>query len=398
MTASNDGPSKPSAKTYNLLYAKSGNGCAFPGCKNPITIGQTLVGNVCHIKAANPGGPRYDSKQTNEERHGYDNLLLMCSIHNKVIDDDEATYTVERLKQMKGTHEAESAPIPEENVEFAVGLLVSGGTSTTQARDVNITAINPQSSIVAGVYQNIVHNYGSPLASGASVAAPQIPNFVFVFGAPLGDNNSAMWMMMVKHYGPGPAHNCTIDFYDKDRMNIRHQWLLKHPGIPFPPPDLVGEFRHQINVPEAGPEGPLPSFNWSPLDPDRQHYTVSISSRDGVFVEDWGVTRVNGHLRTKLTIQRGPQWIEKNPNSDPLVFRLEDPEFTSAPLLTEARQSSAAKVHPGWKPNHRFEVPVVIVDHNGNLQAVAGVKAPDGTTVNDFGAWNILTRHYGDDG
>jgi hypothetical protein len=45
MNSSNDGPSKPSAKTYNLLYAKSSNGCAFPGCKNPITVDQTLVGN-----------------------------------------------------------------------------------------------------------------------------------------------------------------------------------------------------------------------------------------------------------------------------------------------------------------------------------------------------------------
>src|SRR6185437_11629315 len=126
MNSSNGGPSKPSAKTYNLLYAKSSNRCAFPGCKNAITDGQTLVGNVCHIKAAKPGGPRYDPKQTNEERHGYENLLLMCSIHNKVVDSDEATYTVERLKQMKADHEAASTSISEENVKLAVELLVSG--------------------------------------------------------------------------------------------------------------------------------------------------------------------------------------------------------------------------------------------------------------------------------
>jgi hypothetical protein len=397
MNSANDGPSRPSAKTYNLLYAKSSNCCAFPGCTNPITIGQTLVGNVCHIKAASSGGPRYDPKQTNEDRHGYENLLLMCSIHNKIVDSDEAAYTVERLKQMKADHEARSMPISDEDKRLAVNLLVSARGQTTLAGDITVTAANPQNSVVAGVYQNIVHNYGSQSATRTAAGAPQVPNFVFVFGAPLGDNNSATWMMMLKHYGPGPAHNCTIDFYDKDRTNIRHQWLLGRPDTPFPPADLVGEFRYQARLSEAGPEGPLPSFNWTPLDPDRQHYSASISSRDGVFVESWEVTRVNGHLRAKITIERGPQWVEKNPHSDPLVFKLEDPEFTSVPLLTEIPPTNASRVHPGWKPNHRFEVPVVIIDSNGNMQVMAGVRAPDGSTIRDFGAWNILTRHYGDD-
>src|SRR6185312_7103584 len=101
----------------------------------------------------------------------------------------------------------------------AVELLVSGdGAATIQAGEINVNATNPQNSVVAGVYQNIVHNYGSQLASIPAVAAIQIPSFVFVFGAPLGDNNSSTWMMLLKHYGPGPAHNCTIDFYDKDRI------------------------------------------------------------------------------------------------------------------------------------------------------------------------------------
>ena len=59
---------------------------------------------------------------------------------------------------------------------------------------------------------------------------------------------------MAKHYGPGPAHNCTIDFYDKDRINIQHEWLLKHPDSPFAPHELVGDVRHQIRIAEAGSE------------------------------------------------------------------------------------------------------------------------------------------------
>jgi hypothetical protein len=224
------------------------------------------------------------------------------------------------------------------------------------------------------------------------------PSLVFVFGVPLGDNDSASWMMMLRHFGPNPAHNCSIDFFDDDRKNIEHQWLAAHPDSPFPPPGLAaGESQKHVYVAETGPEGSPGGFSWNPLDPDRQHYTVSISCRDGVFVERWEVTRVDGILRSTITIARGPQWVEKNPNLDPVVFRCSDPELVSAPLANELPKSGKARVvHPGWKPKHRFEVPAAIIDPNGQIQVMSGVKLPDGSTLTDFGCWNILTRHFGD--
>ena len=224
------------------------------------------------------------------------------------------------------------------------------------------------------------------------------PSLVFIFGAPLGDNNSATWVMMLKHFGPGPAHNCDIGFYDDDRKNIEHQWLVQHPNTPFPPPGLAGKSQEHMHIAEAGPEGASGNFNWTPLDPDRQHYTVSISCRDGVFVEKWEVTRVNGILRSRITIERGPQWIEKNPGIDPLIFKLEDPEFIALPLAAKVPDLTSGKlVHPGWKPKHRFEVPVAIIDPNSNIQVMSGAKQPDGSIRTDFGSWNILTKHFGDE-
>ncbi|MFZ0212195.1 MAG: hypothetical protein WBE20_08960 [Candidatus Acidiferrales bacterium] len=226
---------------------------------------------------------------------------------------------------------------------------------------------------------------------------PLTPNLVFVFGAPLGDNDSASWIMMLKHYGPGLAYACDIIFYDDDRKNIEHEWLVKHPDSPYPPPGLAGESQTRIYIPEVGPEGSAGSFRWNPLDPNSQHYTVSISCRDGVFVEKWEVTRVNGILRSAITIEHGPQWIEKNPGLKSVVFRYQDPEFVRTALATERPAvKKGTVVHPGWKPLHRFEVPMAIIDPNGNVQIVSAVKLPDGSTLTDFGSWNILTRHFGD--
>jgi len=102
-------PRAPREKTVRKLFAMSLNRCAFPGCDvamiDPQTM--TMIGEVCHIKAASKGGPRYDLTQHNQERHGYDNLILMCSMHHKVIDSAEtlSEFSPEHLQTLKRKHE-----------------------------------------------------------------------------------------------------------------------------------------------------------------------------------------------------------------------------------------------------------------------------------------------------
>jgi hypothetical protein len=91
--------------TIKRLFAKSGNRCAFPDCQVHISEEKTIIGQVCHIEADKPGGPRYNSAQTDEERQAFENLILMCANHHKVIDSNPETYTVARLKEIKASHE-----------------------------------------------------------------------------------------------------------------------------------------------------------------------------------------------------------------------------------------------------------------------------------------------------
>ena len=51
-----------------------------------------------------PGGERYNSKQTDEERRSYDNLMFMCYPHH-IETDDVQEYSVEKLKKLKFEHE-----------------------------------------------------------------------------------------------------------------------------------------------------------------------------------------------------------------------------------------------------------------------------------------------------
>lgn len=87
------------------LWSLSCNMCAFPGCKQRlIDEKDNIIGVVCHIEAANEGGPRYNSLQDDEERRSFENLILFCPTHH-TITDDESEYTTEKLKKIKITHE-----------------------------------------------------------------------------------------------------------------------------------------------------------------------------------------------------------------------------------------------------------------------------------------------------
>jgi hypothetical protein len=119
--------SGPSVATIKRLFAVSGNTCAFPNCTNLLVdvASGKVTARICHIKARQPEGPRYDAGQTEAERHAFDNLLLMCPMHHDVIDSDVETYTVERLWEIKAGHEAGSGGRYELSDEVAAQLLDS---------------------------------------------------------------------------------------------------------------------------------------------------------------------------------------------------------------------------------------------------------------------------------
>ncbi len=95
----------PKQDTLRALFAKSGNQCAFPGCNHRIINGKNqLIGEVCHIEAAEVGGERYNPNQSDEDRRDYSNLILLCHEHH-VETNDVNEFPVSKLKEMKRLHE-----------------------------------------------------------------------------------------------------------------------------------------------------------------------------------------------------------------------------------------------------------------------------------------------------
>lgn len=96
-------------KTRKVLWGRSGNRCAI--CKNEIVIDATaqdyesIIADGCHIISSRPNGPRHDPSFPPEELDSYDNLILLCRTHHKMVDDQTATFSSDILRQMKTNHE-----------------------------------------------------------------------------------------------------------------------------------------------------------------------------------------------------------------------------------------------------------------------------------------------------
>lgn len=100
-----------SVKTRVILWGRAGGRCSFAGCGRELvedataTDDESLVGDIAHIVAQSPDGPRGNAPLSLEQRDKHANLILLCKKHHKIIDDQENTYTVESLQLMKAAHE-----------------------------------------------------------------------------------------------------------------------------------------------------------------------------------------------------------------------------------------------------------------------------------------------------
>lgn len=100
-----------SVKTRKKLWGKSANRCAMPNCRKELVIDEeetdasSIIGEECHIVAKEIDGPRGHSDYDREIRDEYENLILMCRNHHKIIDDQVEKYSVEKLLEIKQNHE-----------------------------------------------------------------------------------------------------------------------------------------------------------------------------------------------------------------------------------------------------------------------------------------------------
>lgn len=93
-------------KDIKILWGRSGNRCAI--CKLELTADGSLetLGEMAHIVARSPNGPRGTQDLPVNDPDSYDNLILLCPTHHVEVDKDPAAWSVARLRAVKADHEA----------------------------------------------------------------------------------------------------------------------------------------------------------------------------------------------------------------------------------------------------------------------------------------------------
>ena len=120
-----------SDKDRKLLWGKAKNLCSYrfknTVCSQSLVItdeaNNVVVGHECHIIGEKPGSARYISDYVNRET--YENAILLCPVHHKLVDDTEDVYTTTVLRAMKTEHERVSSSGKETLLKFEASEFIT---------------------------------------------------------------------------------------------------------------------------------------------------------------------------------------------------------------------------------------------------------------------------------
>jgi septal ring factor EnvC (AmiA/AmiB activator) len=94
--------------TKNAIAKAAGHRCSNPSCRQNVLINSKVIGQIAHIVAASPNGPRASKQFEKDKIHikSVANGLLLCHNCAILIDENDKLYTVELLTEWKTKAEA----------------------------------------------------------------------------------------------------------------------------------------------------------------------------------------------------------------------------------------------------------------------------------------------------
>lgn len=139
---------KAPQKVQSALWARAAGRCQYHGCNQDL-VGDLISGNddalfgfIAHIVADSATGPRGDLVRSPRLAKSLDNLMLLCSVHHKLIDvDDLDGHPEPLLLAMKAEHEARVALLAGIDEDRASHVLRFGASIGTNEALVSTRAI-----------------------------------------------------------------------------------------------------------------------------------------------------------------------------------------------------------------------------------------------------------------
>jgi hypothetical protein len=145
------------------------------------------------------------------------------------------------------------------------------------------------------------------------------PSVVYVVPSFWSPSPSASWLMKIRHCGPDSVYNVEVIFTDADRAK---QIATRGSATPA----VIAATLVSLEYPEIDPTqgGWAEQFPWSPLDPDHEHYTAKIKTRDKLFDETLQIERVAAKWLYRIKIF--------DPATTQRILDCRDPGFPESPV------------------------------------------------------------------
>ncbi len=91
-------------KTIKIVWARAGGICSYPGCYKSLILSpespgdpHAVLGEMAHIVGHSEDGPRGEASFRGADRDGPENLLLLCTGHHTLIDQQPESYSSAKL-------------------------------------------------------------------------------------------------------------------------------------------------------------------------------------------------------------------------------------------------------------------------------------------------------------
>lgn len=96
-----------SRRTANAIWGRSAGRCYLDPSEEltRTPAGSVPIGEIAHIVARSPAGPRGSEARSSDELDAPDNLILVCPTHHAEIDTHPDVWTPDRLHNLKRHHE-----------------------------------------------------------------------------------------------------------------------------------------------------------------------------------------------------------------------------------------------------------------------------------------------------
>lgn len=174
------GKSEPSEKTKRLLFG-SATRCGFPDCLEPLVLRyreiMSINAEVAHIRSDKPQGPRHVPGY--QPVHAFENLLLLCGKHHKLVDDNADAFPIELLEGWKEVQIGEAGTALADDLLAALRQQVSSLTETVAALSSPTPARAATVQLLAG-RGSLTEAVMLPLDAYRRVTFEDVPSIVYL--------------------------------------------------------------------------------------------------------------------------------------------------------------------------------------------------------------------------